>query len=379
MDRNDTIPLELRQKYLADAYSKAAEINNDSLKTQYFSKLSLAYLQLPDSALFRAANRQALEFTEKINDSTALAEAHWDLAQFFNSYTIPDSAYYHYSEAHKLFSQLGDDFISARMLYNMAVIQGEVKDYTGSEINTIKAIELFKPLKKNLHLYLCYNNLGSITKELEEYDRALEYYSAAREYLDKVEEKNTLPYSLENNVGVVYQEMGRHRDAIVHFEQALSDSTLQAKNPRLYARALNNLAYSRHQLHIETDVSETYRKAVHILDSIEDWQGIARAHYNGAEYYKDLRDTAHALAHATTGHGLFPEEQEQQAPAGNHGTPGRTGPGSCRTSMPMHILNWTTACNGKNAPSAINLPASALKRMNLSPRTNSWPGSVSYG
>jgi len=292
------VSYDIRKNLLDHALQLSEATGNDSLKAAYFSELSLAFLRLEDSLNFRYANQVARRLAKKVRDTTKLAEAYWDLADFYNLNTIPDSAFYHYFEAHKLFNQLGDDFIAGRMLYNMAVIQGEVKDYTGSEINTVKAIELFKPLQKNLQLYLCYNNLGSITKELEEYDRALEYYEEAREYLKKVAEKNTLPYSLENNVGVVYQEMGRHRDAIGHFEQALSDSTLQAKNPRLYARALNNLAYSRHQLHIETDVSETYRQAVRILDSIEDWQGIARAHYNGAEYYKDLRDTTHALAHA---------------------------------------------------------------------------------
>jgi signal transduction histidine kinase len=294
--RDARIPTEDRRVLLQQALNRARITSNDSLKTSYFSRLSLAYLQLPDSTLFRETNKQVMLLAH--NDSLTLAEAHWDLAQLFNSYTVLDSAFYHYSAANKIFSQIGDDFLSARMIYNMAVIQGEVKDYTGSEINTIRAIELFKPLDKNEQLYYSYNNLGSITKELEDYERAIDYYEQARIYQERIKEANTYELSIENNLGVVYQEMGQHQTAIPHFEKVTSDYSLVEKSPKLYARALNNLAYSRHKIDEKADPTGAFKKAVRILDSIEDWQGIARAHYNGAEYYKDRKDTVHALAHA---------------------------------------------------------------------------------
>jgi signal transduction histidine kinase len=296
--RSTDYTLSQRDLFLKKAYDHLNLVSNDSVKTKYLSVLSLAYSELPDSLMFKLTNRQTIKLAELVNDSLALAEAHWDLAHFYNHYSIPDSAFYHYSEANKLFGRIGEVFLSGRMLYNLAVIQNEVKDYTGSEINTIKAIELFKPIKKNLHLYYCYTNLGSITKELEEYDRALEYYEEARGYLQKVEDDNIFLHSLENNVGVVYQEMGQHRRALSYFNRVISDSLLPVKNPRLYARALNNRAYSVHKLNMDTDLTPEFKSAIAIMDSIEDWQGIARAHFNGAEYYRDQNDTVHALAHA---------------------------------------------------------------------------------
>lgn len=275
---------------------RAKHANNDSLKTRFFARLSLAYLQLPDSSLFQETNKQTMFLARK--DTLILAEAHWDRAEFMAYYSKLDSAFYHFKKANELFSQQGNDFLSARMLYNMAVIQGEVKDYTGSEINTIRAIELLKPLQKNLQLYLCYNNLGSITKELEEYDKAIEYYQEADTYLKLIDEENYFRQNLENNIGVVYQEMGLHKIATAYFEKITADSTMLIKSPKLYARALNNLAYSKHKLEPEADLTETYKLALQILDSIEDWQGVARAHYNGAEYYYSRQDTVHALAHA---------------------------------------------------------------------------------
>ncbi|MGK2863377.1 MAG: tetratricopeptide repeat protein [Chitinophagaceae bacterium] len=260
--KNSDIPLATRKELLQEALHRANNTKPDSLKSQYYAHLSLAYLQLPDSSLFRETNSQAMLLAR--NDTITLAEAHWDRAEFYASYSKLDSAFYHFFTANELFEQKGNDFLSARMLYNMAVIQGEVKDYTGSELSTIRAIELFKPLESNMQLYLCYNNLGSITKELEEYDRAIDYYEEARSYLRKIEGENYFERTLENNIGVVYQETNQHQRAITHFEKVTSDSSLAKTSPRLFARALNNLAYSRHKMDEDADLTESFKKAIRI-------------------------------------------------------------------------------------------------------------------
>src|SRR5690606_6658424 len=107
----------------------------------------------------------------------------------------------HFSQAQKIYNNLKNNFNSGRMLYNMAVIQSDIKDYTGSEISAIKAIELLKPLNKYEQLYNCYNILGSISTALREFDRALAYHHEALEYLKKVQKKNNLQQVTENNIG----------------------------------------------------------------------------------------------------------------------------------------------------------------------------------
>ena len=121
-----------RRELLLQAADYDLSKKNDTFRTHFYSRLSLAFLQLADSTSFRETNRNARLHAGLIGDTTTLAETHWDLAQFFGINNVPDSAYYHYSEASELFDKTGDSYRSARMLYNMAVIQAEVKDYTGS-------------------------------------------------------------------------------------------------------------------------------------------------------------------------------------------------------------------------------------------------------
>ncbi|MFK5972704.1 MAG: tetratricopeptide repeat protein [Flavobacteriaceae bacterium] len=296
--RKTTLDQTARTRVLQKAYTEAKHSTNDSAKTLYFSKLSLAYLKLNDSTLFRATNIKAITLAKKTNDSITQAEAHWDLASFFRRNTVADSAYYHFAKAQKIYTALNNDFFSARMLLNMAFVQTDVKDYTGGEITTIKAIEVLKPLNKYKELYRSYNNLGIVTNNLKEYDRAVEYHLKALEYLKKLGEENTLQAGTQNNIGVVYLEQAQYQKAIPYFKRVLENDNLLSADPELYAMALNNYAYSRFKAHKIKDVEKQLRSALKIGDSIDDFSGLALSHYYLAEIHLSQGDTIKAFADA---------------------------------------------------------------------------------
>ncbi|MBG49442.1 MAG: hypothetical protein CML05_14245 [Pseudozobellia sp.] len=296
--RNSGFSDSIRQEYLNKAEQNCKEIGNDSTQRRLISRISFAYSRIPDSANFRRTNKLVLQLSEEANDSIRGAEAHWDLAIFFNNEAFPDSAYYHFSKAQKIYENLKKDFESARMLYNMARTQATVRDYTGSEINTIRAIELLKPLNQNKHLFYNYSNLGSVTKELRDYDRAIEYYQTAAEYQEKIQGKNNFDASLQNNIGVVYQEQGKYKESIPYFQKVLNEANLIDNNPKLYGLALNHLSYSRLKAGSTNGVENDLKESIAVLDSIENIPGLARAHYNFSEFYLAKKDTATAIQQA---------------------------------------------------------------------------------
>lgn len=273
-------------------------LENDSLKTKVYSKLSLAYLMLNDSSNFRKTNSKTTELAIAVRDSLSLAEANWDLAEFYKMKAVSDSAYYHYSKAQEIFQFLERNSESATMLNNMAIVQAGIKDYTGSEITTIKAIEISQPLNDYQQLFNSYNNLGSVTKELKEYERALEYYNEALGFQKRLKEKNNLDLDIKNNIGVVYQEQGNFEESIPYFSQVLTDKALINTNPNLYALTLNNLAYSKSKLDEKSNYATQFKKAIQIQDSIGDITGLSRTHYSFADYYLGKNDTINALNQA---------------------------------------------------------------------------------
>ncbi len=310
--RNDELSLGTRKEFLLKAYEANRSIDVDSLANQSMSRLSLAFLDLNDSLWFRKTNADAMRMARQIRDSTSLAGLHWDLAVFFNIKSVPDSAYFHFYKAKELYQLMQNPLYEARILYNMAVIQASVKDYTGSELSTFQAIDLLKPLNEIRYLGHCYNNLGSITKELEEYNQAIAYYNQAMEYYRKLPENKALERSILNNIGVLYQEQGKDRKALEYFDKVLADQKSEAPNTSLYARLLANRAYSLLRTRATTEGMDTFGRAIALQDSLSDLSGLSRSHYNLATYYYENGDNQQALEHVRKAEGFALESDNNK-------------------------------------------------------------------
>ncbi len=296
--RSPELSFQERKNQLSKVLTNASSIDNDSAKTKVFSRLSLAYLILNDSLNFRKSNFETIALASKVGDSVSLAEAHWDLAEFFKMRAVADSAYYHFLAAQKIYSNLGKTADSGTMYNNMAIVQSGVKDYTASEITTINAIELLKPLNDYKQLFNSYTNLGSITTELKEYDRAVEYYNIALDYQNKIAGDHTLELATINNIGFVYLEKGDYEKAIPYFKKVLSEIGIRKRNPKLYALALNNYAYSAFKSGENTNVESEFLEALKIRDSLKDVTGLSLSHHDLAEYHFSQSDTTIAIDHA---------------------------------------------------------------------------------
>ncbi|MEZ4841198.1 MAG: ATP-binding protein [Flavobacteriaceae bacterium] len=236
--------------------------------------------------------------SQQLNDSTNLANNYWDLAFFFRRNNIKDSAFYNYSKAQKIFDKQKDSLFNAKMLFAMAEVQKDMEDYTGSEITTIEAIKIFKTIDNNLSLYHCYNLLGIIFNELEEYEQSIFYHNKALEVLNVIENKEVLRRGTLNNIGVVYQNMNNHIKAIEVFEKALENNDLTTENPKQYAMLVDNLAFSRFKIKDTVGVANLFKESLKIRDSIGDIAGVTINKLHLAEYYLYKRDSSKAIKEA---------------------------------------------------------------------------------
>ena len=180
--KNRSFSYTKRKEFLDKSLVLLHKETNDSLENSLLLKISLAYYSLGDSSGFRKVNKRSIYLSNKLKDSTSLAANYWDLGEFYSKNNIRDSAYYYFSKAQKLYELLGNSYYSGRMLLNTAIIQSDIKDFTGSEISTIKAISHLKPLQAHKHLYRCYNNLAINFNQLGEYEESLYYHNKALEY-----------------------------------------------------------------------------------------------------------------------------------------------------------------------------------------------------
>ncbi|WP_286812606.1 MULTISPECIES: tetratricopeptide repeat-containing sensor histidine kinase [unclassified Maribacter] len=302
---NDSISIWIDESYNANterklelqnkAFQLAKNTSNDTLKSKYFSNLSFNQQFLSDSLLFRKINKEAILINKQIKDSTAIGYAYYDLAYFLDNNIVKDSAFYYYSEALNIFSGTGDMELMGRMYLNMAVIQMKIKDYVGSEANTIKAIEGFKILNDYEQLYRCYNLLGIVLGDLKEFDKSLAYYNEALFYLEKTPNSTIEKASVSNNIGVNYRHLKLYDKAIHNFENVLKINNLHIKHPSLFAKAISNLATSKLYAQDTLNVENLFKKSIEIKKEENELASLSSSYFNYAEYKAYAKDTINAI------------------------------------------------------------------------------------
>jgi len=219
---NTDLTIEKRKALVKRAYRQNTFLKDLNKKVKNLSRISLAYSDLGDSLRFRKTNKELIGLANQLKDDVAHGEAHWDLGYFLEK-SQPDSAYYHFKEAYNLFKKVNysDELLTSkkdypgRMLMAMASVREKSKDYIGAEKEVISSIEEFKSIGANPRLFRAYNILGIIQEGLEKYDKALEYYAKAQEYLPyfkgSKQEENRL--RLLNNIAYVQLNKGAYQKA----------------------------------------------------------------------------------------------------------------------------------------------------------------------
>jgi len=271
------------------------KVKNDSIKIRLLVQLSYYKLLSRDYQQFRQLNYEILKIDSKksLNLNTALVNGY--LGFYYQHKYKPDSAFYFYNNALNIYKQLDNNISEGNMLLSMATIQENEKDYTGSEINTIKAISKLKNSKKYRNLYLSYNNLGVIYSKLRRFNLSIKNHQNAIEYLNKFDGNNSLRAISFNNIGMVYSRMGDYKKSIVYFKKASNILKISAKT---YALLLDNIAYSKFKLGELDEIPELFFKSLKIRDSliIKDGQVMSNRHLS--EYYLSQSDTIKAISYA---------------------------------------------------------------------------------
>ncbi len=293
--KNKTISKAHRRNFALKAYQLFNEQTKSEQHAQQITNIAFAFYSLKDSSNFRKANREARVLSSKQKDSLNLANNYWDLGDFLSKRGVKDSAYWSFSSAQKLFSALDSSYFSGRMLLNMAIIQSNVRDYTGSEITTMEAIEILKPLDENRHLYRAYNNLAVNFNGMDDYEKALYYHKKALEFQKKIDSENTLGETALNNIGFCYQKQEKYRQAIENYDAALENKNLKNLVPSLYAKLIDNRAYCTLKLMDTTNIRAKFYEAQSIRDSIKDVLGQTISMIHLAEFHLFKGDTLKAI------------------------------------------------------------------------------------
>ncbi len=288
-----------KRQSLFKAYTFSQNLQ-DTLKNDYLAKIAdLAYSR--DTVLFKKINRERLRLSVKLKDSLGIGDSYYlyGTYYYYRKENL-DSAYISFQKANRVFKEINHDIMSGRVLYVMACIKKDVKDFTSSEKLAYQAIKKFNNTGKDswFYLYFCYNLIGNNFNSLEEFDKSLLYHHKAINCLDKFEGGQTYMRTSLNNIGRLYESMGEHTKAVEYFQKALKDETLKDSNVKSYARLLDNLAYNKFKSGDTIGVHKTLNKALKMRGSINFVSGIVLNKIHLSEFYlsrRDRKDTLQAI------------------------------------------------------------------------------------
>ncbi|PKD18741.1 hypothetical protein APR41_17690 [Salegentibacter salinarum] len=269
------------------------EIVMDSLRSKFFFQVSYHYLIENDSINFRDWNDRTIQFSFQQKDTSGVAEAYWDLADFYVKQDKLDSAYYYFNASSKLYKEIGKEFYFGRMLLNQALVQTKASDFLGSEITSFQAIRLLKPMGKTKQLYLAYNNLGVIHNNLENFQKSVEYHRLAQEYNKSLDNDYYSVITL-NNLGVAYKNMKAFDSAIECFKNALDIN--DSENIRMQAMLLDNIGHAKM---FNGDLDEGYKcmsEALKLRTEIGHIDGISVNNLHLGDYFRLIKDDERAIS-----------------------------------------------------------------------------------
>ena len=165
--KNKSFSINQRKDFLVKSYQAIKSSKIDTLQVRNLSIISYQSYKLGDTLLFKKRNKETLAIANKLKDTFAIGDVHWNYASYYNKIQVYDSAYYHFNLAHTYFDKKAYVFESAKTQYGMAFIKGRFKDYSGSEVLTFNAINKFKKIKNYKSLFTCYNHLGQLQNDIK--------------------------------------------------------------------------------------------------------------------------------------------------------------------------------------------------------------------
>jgi len=167
----------------------------------------------------------------EINRLIAQGDKHFEKLEY-------DSSYYYFNKAKSLCDVKKDTSKIIYSLLNMATIEQNQGDYSGSESTVLEAFPFLINNPKPSHHWGVYTTMGINYMFLFDYDKALYYHNKAFNLKTNELRKN----NSKNNIALIYMEREDYLNAI----KILQPMTLQNEvinNLDAFSRILENLGY----------------------------------------------------------------------------------------------------------------------------------------
>jgi signal transduction histidine kinase len=288
-----------KKTYLDSLFNLLNDLNIDSIKTQKLFNIAAEYYKIKENKASFIVSNTIYQNALKNKDSFSMGRALYYMGDCYESFQ-KDSAYYYYKESEKIFQLIKNDDRLAKVHYNKAYLLFYEGNYVESEIEVIKALNYLKKGDNIELIYMCNSLQGSNHTELEEYDKALDYFNQAAVVLIKMQRlqsNNTeiLDYKVMNTIDIcnIFDKKGEYNKSVSQLKGLLSND-LKTRNTKLYTSILGNLAYSLMKSGKYIEAKDYYNRAFQLSKGNENSQSYLYKIINLGEFHLLTKDTAQA-------------------------------------------------------------------------------------
>lgn len=298
-----------KEKKLDKIHLRIIEQKNDSVNRSLLLEIADKYYDINNLETYKHITQKVLTLAIKKRDTTQIAKSLYYIGDYYDQKSHLENAYSYFIQSEKLYKKIKDTLNLGKVTLHKAGILLDAGIYTQSEIEAIMAIKLLSKKNNNNLIYECYNLIAISLKELNNYDKSLEYFKLALNQLEVLKNNN---YPKEkiiksrivcyNNIGRVYQKMKNYNKAIYYYNKGLQTKKIKQNYPKLYALLLNNLGYSKMKLGNYRDVEKLLLESLRLRDSLEMKLGVASSKIDLGEYYLIKKDKAKGFTYLKEGY-----------------------------------------------------------------------------
>ena len=212
----------------------------------------------------------------------------------------PVNAFQNFNKAKEIYLKRNDSLGVGKCLMNMGIILTGQGDYFGAQETSLEASTYLKENNRENNSYISanYNNLGIINRNLENYNKAIEFYNLAMKF--SLDNTDKLVYL--NNIAYAYGEQKKFKEAISIYNQIFQKNS-NNKNDNEYSRTLTNLEKTQWLQNPNHNPVPGLKKALDIRLQEKDLWGQNSSYAHLADYYTQKKPDS-ALIYATKMYGV---------------------------------------------------------------------------
>jgi signal transduction histidine kinase len=289
-----------KEQYLDSIVNLLRQKKNDSVARNLYLGIATEYYYINNLKKSLSVSLQALRLSKLAKDSVRIAKASFYAGDCYRN-SKKDSAYFYYLQAERLYVKLNDYENTGMMLFNIAYVLFYDGNYVESEIEISKALQYLKESNNQRLIYSCNTLMGNCLEKLFDYNGAFQYHELALSNLQKMktddidrDEINNYNVTSVINICNLHDLKGEFFKSIEKLQNLLSED-LKNKWPKLYAKVLSNLAYSKMKNGDYKNVKSMFFESLKIVDSLGIKSEILYKKIRIGEYFLTQKDTIKAI------------------------------------------------------------------------------------